>query len=444
MNLRTAMMCLLNILAAAVVVGDDWPQWNGPTRDGVLRERNIVATIPRDGLPKLWDASIHLGYSGPAIVGSRVVVTDYEHRSGRAFNNPGRRDRLQGTERVLCFDAARGDLIWKHEYNRPYAVSYGSGPRATPTIHGGLVFSVGAEGNLNCFRLEDGQLLWQKDYRQDFGAETPFWGHSAAPLIYENLLICLVGGEGSLVVAFDYRTGQEVWRNLSSAQIGYCPPTIVRAGGAEQLMIWDPERLHSLNPDTGEEYWQVPLKPGYNMSVLPPVVDGDLMFVSGESSVSVMLRLDSDRPAAEIVWTGKPKTSVYLATAGAIFEDGHLYGSDSRTGALLCARASDGQRLWQTAQPTSGGDRPRGGSNGSAYLIRSPHGYLILSDTGDMISAELTPRGYRETGRFAAIEPTEKIGSRTVVWTFPAVSDGRLFLRSGPHLVCYDIRARRR
>jgi len=430
-------------VVASVALADDWPQWNGPSRDGVLREDNVISTVPKDGLPKVWSQPVALGYSGPAVADGRVFLTDYVRKSGRIANNPGSRDKLTGTERVLCFDATTGDVLWKHEYDRPYAVSYGSGPRVTPTCFEGLVYSLGAEGNLICFDAVSGDIVWQKYFVADYGAETPLWGHSAAPLVYRDTLICLVGGSDSLVVAFDLKTGEERWRNLSARATGYCPPTVITAGGVEQLLIWEPMALHSVDPTNGNEYWQHPLKPGYGMSILPPIQDGDLLFASGESGVSAMFKLNADRPAADVLWRGNPRNSVYLATAGAIFDDGYVYGSDTRSGTLVCARASDGKRMWQTTRPTSGGDKKRGEAHGSAFLIKSEDGYLIFSDTGDFISARLSPQGYEETGRFHAIDPTEDMRRRKVVWTYPAISAGRLYLRNGEQIVCYDLRDQR-
>lgn len=439
---RNCVFELLLLLAVQAIQAsaDDWPQWNGPTRDGVLRESGIITRIPDGGLLKLWEQPVNLGYSGAAVVNGRVYVTDYVKASGDVTNNPGSRDNLKGTERVLCFDAVRGTPVWEYKYNRPYAVSYGSGPRVTPTIYDGLVYSLGAEGNLICLHADSGKVVWDSDFTKDYSAETPHWGHSAAPLIYRETVICLVGGEGTLVVAFDRRTGQEHWRSLSASATGYCSPTVIRAGGTDQLLIWDPDTLHSLNPATGYEYWNHPLKPGFGMSILPPIHEGNLLYASGVSRVSGMFRLADDRPEAEVLWRGNPRNSIYLATSAAVFDQGYLYGADTHSGALVCARASDGKRIWQTARPTSGEDGLRGKSNASAFLIKTENGYLILSDTGDLISATLTPQGYTETGRFHAIDPIEVIGKRNVVWTFPAVSDRRLYLRNGQSIVCYSLK----
>jgi len=423
----------------AGVVADDWPQWNGPTRDGVVHETGLLAKIPKAGLKSLWKQTVGFGYSGPVAVDGRVFVTDYLKTSGDITNNPGKRDKLTGQERILCFDAATGQPLWNHAYERPYAVSYPAGPRATPTIHQGRIYALGSEGDLLCLDTESGKVLWQRQFTDEYNAKTPLWGHAASPLVYKDTLICMVGGPGSLVVAFDLKTGKERWKALTSKETGYCSPVVVQRGGADQLLIWDPERLNSLNAANGELYWQHDLKPGYGMSVLPPIIDGDLLYTSGENQVSVMLKLASDKPTADVLWRGTPKDGVYVATSSSVFDNGHIYGADIRSGALVCAQASDGKRLWQTAEPTTGGTRGRGAAHGSAFLLKIDQRYLIFSETGDFISATLTPDGYKETGRFHAIEPTGNAMGRDYVWTFPAVADKRLFLRNDKELVSYSL-----
>ena len=433
-------LCFCHIGTGRSAFCDDWPQWNGPSRDGVVHESGILTRIPEDGLKLLWRKEVALGYSGPAVANGSVFIFDYVKRSGTINNNPGTRDELAGMERLLCLDAVTGDQKWKDAHDRHYAVSYGGGPRTTPTIHKGLVYSLGAEGHLRCLDVHTGAVKWERNFKEEFKAETPLWGHSASPLVHGDSLICMVGGEGSLVVAFDLATGEEQWRSLSSKETGYCPPSVITHSDAEQLLIWSPESLYSLDPESGRLHWQKELKPKYGMSILPPVFEGNLLFAGGEGNVGAMLRLGSDATSPEVLWRGSPKAGVYLATSSAVFDNGYLYGADIRTGALVCARASDGKRMWQSALPTTGSTRGRGGGHGSAFLLRCKDAYLIFSETGDFISAELTPDGYKETGRFHAIDPTGHAMGRDCVWTFPAVADGRLYLRNDSEVICYSLR----
>lgn len=134
-------------------------------------------------------------------------------------------------------------------------MSYPAGPRATPTVSGGKVYTLGTEGDLICFEAAKGKILWQRNFKEDYQVQTPMWGFTGHPLIDGQKLIYLVGGAGSVAVAFDKDTGKELWRALTAKEPGYCPPTIIEAGGKRQLIIWHPESVNSLDPETGKVYW---------------------------------------------------------------------------------------------------------------------------------------------------------------------------------------------
>ena len=200
---------LIAILISAAQA-DDWPQWMGPSRDDEWREQGIIEKFPAGGAEIKWRVSIAGGYSGPAVASGKVYVTDYVRSDGEAKNDFASRVRLQGKERLLCLRASDGKLIWKHEYDCPYYLSYGSGPRATPTVSGGKVYALGAEGNLFCLDAETGTVLWAKELKKEYKlAEAPFWGFCGHPLVAGQKLFCLVGGPGSIAVAFDKDTGKE-------------------------------------------------------------------------------------------------------------------------------------------------------------------------------------------------------------------------------------------
>ena len=414
----------------------DWPQWMGPQRDSVWRETGIVKKFPEDGLPVRWKIPVGMGYSGPAVADGRVYVTDFLKKSGSVSNSPGKRNALEGVERVLCFSAADGKPIWKHEYNCRYELSYPSGPRCTPTVHDGLVYTLGAEGDLRCLNADTGKLVWKKKLTEEYDTKTPIWGFTAHPLVEGDLLYCMVGGEGSVAVAFNRMTGKEVWRALTAPEPGYCPPTMIEHGGTKQLLIWHPESLNSLNPETGKAYWSVPLKPDYSMSVTAPRLEGDYLYASGIGNVSALLKLNPEKPAAEVVWRGSIKDSVYCSNSTPILADGMIYGADCRSGALIGVRMKDGERLWETFEPTTG---KRRAGHGTAFLVKHENGYFLFSETGDLILARLTPEGYEEISRFHVLEPTNEAFGRDVVWTHPAFADRAAFVRNDTELVCVDL-----
>jgi outer membrane protein assembly factor BamB len=216
---------VVSLAAVSSAIGDDWPQWLGPNRDSVWRETGIVERFSENGPPVVWRQKIGGGYAGPSVAGDRVLVTDYL-TEGDQSPSPQKRNELEGTERVLCYSAQDGKLLWNHDYPCAYRISYPAGPRVTPTVDEGRVYALGAEGDLRCLDLQDGALIWSKKFKTDYGAETPLWGFAGHPLVIGDALYCVVGGEGSVAVAFDKHTGSELWRALSAREPGYAPPTL--------------------------------------------------------------------------------------------------------------------------------------------------------------------------------------------------------------------------
>lgn len=215
----TRLLSLVNfmLLAMPLTQAADWPQWMGPGRDNVWRETGLVDSFPEGGPPILWRTKVAGGYAGPAVAGGKVYVTDYVTEGDVKVPNWDRQE-FTGVERVLCLDEATGDELWKHEYPVKYTISYPAGPRCTPTVHEGKVYTMGAEGNLFCLDAESGDVVWSKDLQHDYHTKAAIWGYAGSPLVDGNRLICVVGGEGTHAVAFDLATGDEVWRALTSPE----------------------------------------------------------------------------------------------------------------------------------------------------------------------------------------------------------------------------------
>ena len=285
-----------------------------------------------------WRKPIEKGYAGPAVAAGRVFVFDYHQQSGEAFNNPGQRAELKGQERLTAFDSATGQQLWQHEYDCPYSVSYPNGPRCTPTVDGQHVYILGSEGDLNCLRADDGSVVWTRSLKRDLAAEVPIWGFAAHPLVDGELLYTMVGGPGQGIVAFDKKTGEIRWKALD-AKAGYCPPSIIEAGGTRQLIVFHPEAIESLNPVDGSKYWSIAIKPSYEMSIARPVVEGNLMFASSIHQEAVLIELDSEKPVATERWRGEPKGAVHSGNSTPVFVDGVIYGTDCNEGSLIAVSA---------------------------------------------------------------------------------------------------------
>src|SRR5579872_4934496 len=189
---RVVLATFLASYGATALQADDWPQWLGPKRDSVWRETGIVAKFPEDGPKVLWRKKVAGGYAGPAVSEGRVYVADFvTDADTRSASAPDQRPAIKGHERILCFGAHSGDLIWTHSDECVYGISYPAGPRCTPTVHQGKVYALGAEGNLFCLDDSNGSVLWSKNFKRDFKAKTPVWGFCGHPLIDGQKVICI-------------------------------------------------------------------------------------------------------------------------------------------------------------------------------------------------------------------------------------------------------------
>ncbi len=437
----TRTMTFLATLAATALFStlapaEDWPQWMGPKRDSVWRETGVVEKFPESGLKVKWRTPIAGGYSGPAVAGGRVYVSDFVHIKGDAKNSPSVRNKIEGTERLLCLNEADGSILWKHEYDCSYRISYPDGPRATPTVDGSHVYTLGAQGHLFCLNAKTGAVLWTKDLGQEYDTEAPLWGFCGHPLVDGDKLICLVGGKGSVAVAFDKTTGKELWRALSAKEPGYCPPTMITAGGTRQLLIWHAESMNSLDPESGKVYWSIPLAPQYGMSITAPRHSGEYLFAGGIGNVAALFKLDSDKPAAEVVWRGKGKTAVYCSNSTPFIDGDVLYGVGCKGGQLRGVDLKSGTRLWETYAATTG-TRPAG--QATAFLVKHEDRFFLFNEKGDLILARLSREGYEEISRFHVLEPTQESFGRDVIWSHPAFANKCVYARNSKEIVCVSL-----
>ncbi len=220
------------------------------------------------------------------------------------------RKALAGQERVLCLDAKTGKEIWKHEYPVTYAISYPAGPRCTPIVDAGRLYTLGAEGKLICFDPNSGKVQWERDLPKDYATKSALWGYAAHPLIDGQKLICVVGGEGSHTVAFDKTTGKEIWKFGTAPEQGYSPPTIIKAAGVRQLILANPSAINAVDPETGKQLWTVPYAATSGSIIMSPIVVGEYLFIGGYSNHNLLLKLNQDKPGVTEVARDKTKRFV--------------------------------------------------------------------------------------------------------------------------------------
>jgi outer membrane protein assembly factor BamB len=428
---KSILAIIIGLLFHAQVLAGDWPQWRGPSRDGVWRETGIVKTL--DGLASrvLWRVSIANGYSGPTVAGGRVYVTD-------RLSSPAQ------VERVHCFDASTGKPIWSHSYECVYQkVEYKDGPRAAVTINDGRAYSLGTMGHLFCFNAAKGDVLWSKDPKADYDARVPIWGIAAAPLVEKNLLIVHVGGrDNACLIAFDKVTGREKWRALSD-RASYSAPIIIEQAGRRVLVCWTGDSVAGLDPMSGEIYWQYPFKPTQMViNIATPVFENGYLFFSSFYDGSLLLRVDPDKLAVEKVWQrrGASETntdSLHCCISTPVIAGDYIYGVDSY-GELRCLDLKTGDRVWESLEAVPK-DRWA-----NIHIVRHEDKIWMFNERGEMIICTLSPKGFHEISRTKIIEPTkgqlEQRGG--VCWAHPAFAYKRIYVRNDRELVCIDLAAK--
>ena len=433
-----AALVAAGICATATVAAEDWKQWRGAGRLGVWHETGIVDEFPDSGLKVKWRTPIRNGFSGPAVADGRVFVTDW-------VEDPESRT-IDGTERALALDEQTGEELWSYSWGATYRAlmaSYAAGPLATPTVDEERVYILGATGLLWCLNVETGAVVWHRNFLAEYDASLPPWGTPAAPLVDGEKLITIVGGEpDALVVAFDKRTGAELWRALQVTGGSSSAPIIYEAGGVRQLIIWHPAGLASLDPETGETYWEEAWESGSSMNVITPLKVDNYLLVSEFYNGTLMMQLGTDRPTARMMWKGSSRSEMPNETDGLhtvitppVIIDDYLYGVGSY-GELRGLDARTGERLWMSGEMT-----PQA-RWGGAFIVRHGDRYFVNNDDGDLIIAQFTPTGYVEIDRTKLIAATTSAGygprkrhDRMVNWSHPAYANRHIVHRNAEEIV---------
>ena len=389
--------------------GEDWPKWRGPRGDGTWRAPKLQTRWPEDGLQRAWRQELGGGYGGIAVSGGRVYVMD-------------RQREPKDIERVLCFDAVTGKRFWSHSYPADYDnVSYDNGPRATPTVYRGHVYTLGALGHLYCLDVSNGQIVWSKDLVRDFAARVPIWGLSASPVIFEDTVIVHPGSKpNGCYIAFDRVTGEERWRGLPDGA-GYATPILIDHAGTQQLVGWTPSNVRGLDPRTGKLLWTVPFEVNYGTAIAHPIFQEDLILVSSYYDGTKAIHLGDQPSDVQVKWHDRRNLRGLMSQP--LYRDGHAYLLDKRHG-LTCFHLATGKKRWDDDnRMTPKGRNPQA----TMVWLNDADRAIILNSDGDLILVRLNSEGYIEQSR------TNIIG-RT--WAHPAYAGNCIYARSDTEIVC--------
>jgi outer membrane protein assembly factor BamB len=332
--------------------------------------------------------------------------------------------RLGNKETVECLDAATGKGLWSYDYPTSYRDDFGfdEGPRATPTIAAGKVYTFGAEGALYCLDFPTGKKIWNVDTKTQFEAPKGFFGMACSPLVEGSSLLLNIGGQnGAGIVAFDKDSGKVLWK-ATGDKASYSSPVCATIQGKRYALFFTRSGLVGVDPASGKIYFQFPWRPPMEASVnaATPIVADDLVFLSTSYQVgAIVLRVKGDR--VEKVWSEDDVLSNHYSTS--VHREGFLYGFDGRQEQgqrLRCVELMTGKVRW-TQDGLSAGTVTLAGTN-----------LLVLTERGELIAAAAAAGGFKQVNRAQILS----FGVRA----FPALADGYLYARSKDKLVCVNLK----
>ena len=387
----------------AAARGTDWPQWRGPNRDG-----SVLTALPAewpDALTKRWETPVGTGHASPAVSGNRVVVIA----------------RQGDQEIVRALDVVSGKEIWRAAYPAPYTINsaawaHGAGPKSTPAIAGGRVFTLGIGGILSAFDLASGTLIW----RIPAPGVLPLYGTATSPLVDGTSVIAHVGGhDRGALTSFDAATGKPRWQWKGDGP-GYGSPIIATFGGVRQVIAQTQKYLVGLDASSGALLWQLPFADDFEQNAFTPVVFQELLINGGidQPLTAIRPKLDGGKWITETVWTN-PQTPMFMSSP--VLIGGTIYGLTMRNkGQFVAIDAASGKTLWST----------QGREGEHASILGSPSWLLASTTEGTLIVARANPQKYEEVRRYQI--------AQSALWAHPAITSTSIIVKDADKVICWS------
>jgi outer membrane protein assembly factor BamB len=380
-----------------------WTDFRGPNRAGAYTETEIDASWPATGLPLLWKHPAGGGYASFTVA------------EGRAYTIEQRRDR----ETVTAYDVASGRELWAFDYPALFdEIMGGAGPRATPVYRDGLIYSLGAKGDLYCLSAKNGKPKWSKNILADNATRNQMWGMAASPLLVDHLVVVTPGGApAKSIVAYDRLIGAPIWHALDD-RAGYTSPILATLAGRKQIVWISAQRAVGLAPENGALLWEYPFPAQNDMNCSQPVVvdDANVLLSSSPGPGAALLAISrsSETYAARAVWTSNRMKNKFNSS---VLYQGYIYGLDDTI--LACIEAKTGELKW------------KGGRYGYGQLLLAGGYLIVVTEQGEVVLVRATPESHQELARFPALE------GRT--WNIPAIDNGLLLVRNSNEMACFRL-----
>jgi outer membrane protein assembly factor BamB len=373
-----------------------WPQWRGPARDGVASAFTVPATWPAQ-LTKKWSATVGVGHASPVVSGNRVVV-----------------HTRQGTrEIVAAYDLQTGKQLWQDGTEAPYSVNpaaagHGPGPKSTPAIADGRVFTLGISGIFSAHDLATGKLLWRKNAPPT----PPEFGTASSPMVDGTSVIAFLGGQNAgALTAMDVAKGTVKWQWTGDGP-AYSSPIIATFAGTRQIIVQSQTKLVGVAATDGRLLWETPIKTPYEQNSVTPLVVGDLVLHAGLDNPTVALRVQAAQGKG---WTTTPvwrneQLSMYMsspAVSGAA-----VFGlSNKSRGQFFAIDAKTGKTLWTT----------KGREAENASIVRAGEYLLFATTNSELIVARANAARYEEVKRYTVAD--------SAMWAHPAFAGRTIIVK---------------
>jgi outer membrane protein assembly factor BamB len=405
----TLWLCAILIAFSQLVSAQQWPQWRGPNRDGLIPSFTPPAKWPKN-LTQRWKTAIGGGYSSPVVSQSKIFV-----HSSNGDN-----------ETVSCIDLKTGKIIWSENYAAPftknqYAREMDRGPFSTPVLYRDNLYTLGTTAILSCFNARTGKLKWRKDYSQTADTSKNFCGAAMSPIIDRGLLIVHVGDDRKgWVTAFDAETGQERWKWEGDGP-GYASPIIVELENERHLVTLTDKSIIGISVDSGKLLWKLPFPDEWNENIVTPVLHGETLVISGvrQGTRAIRVTREGDHWKLASTWHN-PKIAMYMSSP--VLDGDLLFGlSNLRKGQLFCLDVKTGDVLWTT--------EGREGQN--AAILQSQKEIFMLTNDADLIIANKSAKGFEPLARYKVADSS--------TWAHPVIMSRQILIKDAANLILWSI-----
>ena len=416
---------LLSIITIAMLISfgteskaQDWSQWRGANRDGVSKETNLNLNWSEQKPTLSWTfRQAGAGYSPPTVVGTTLYCQGATDGTGFAF----------------ALDTETGHLKWKKELGQESVQDRENCPRGSVTVNDNRLYLIRGIGQIHCLSATDGKVIWQKDFKTDFGGKMMSnWGFSESPLVDGNLVICSPGGSEGTVIALDKNTGDLVWRTTElTDNASHSSAIVAEVNGIRQYILLTAKCAAGVAAKDGKLLWKVDIEGARVSAVIPtPIYYNNMVYVTNAYGVGcflVKLTRSGDEFNAETVYANKNMVNQH---GGVVLVNGHIYGYSDLSG-WVCQNIETGENAWSH----------RVNDIGKGTVLAINDRLILLNEKDGLLTViAASPDGWQEFGRMEFPERTEIKTTDNRVWTHPVVANGKLYLRDHDLLFCYDLK----